>query len=249
MQILDHGYCTFIESWGSEERIIEAARMSTAKGFLGWEVACPDCDGDRTRACGCPRCEGRGVIEGDSRLLSYLWTHQHHTPFEMAGLVVEVQAPLFVAREWMRHRTFSYNEMSGRYTQLPDLYYLPSVERLMAGKQGQKNKQGSGAGFSEKEAFDLRQEIVYATTQARQAYERLLERGLSKELSRVIIPVNQYTRFRASGNLRNWLHFLELRMADDAQYEIRVYANAVAQFVEKTFPKTWILFAKELHGK
>ena len=241
MQLLDHGYCHLIETWGSDERIIEAARMSTAKGFLGWELACPLCGGDRARACGCTRCQGRGIIEGDSRLLSYLWTHEHHTPFEMAGLVIEVQAPIFVTREWMRHRTFSYNEMSGRYIELPNLYYIPAVERLMAGKQGQKNKQGSEEGFTEKEAFDLRQELIYATTQARLAYERLLAMGLSKELSRVVVPVSQYTRFRVAGNLRNWLHFLDLRMAEDAQYEIRMYANAVAELIAEQFPRTYAL--------
>src|SRR5438105_1019122 len=125
IEILDHGYVRLIESWGSDERIIESARMSTDKGFKGW----PE----------------------DEKLLRFLWQNKHHTPFEMAGLTIEVQAPLIVFREWHRHRTQSYNEMSGRYTVLPDLYYVPCLERVMNGKQSSKNKQGSELGFTEAE--------------------------------------------------------------------------------------------------
>jgi thymidylate synthase ThyX len=117
VNILDHGYVNLVETWGSDERIIEAARMSTDGAFRGWDH--------------------------DLKLLSYLWKHKHHTPFEMCGLTLEVQAPLFVVREWERHRTQSYNELSGRYTELPDLYYIPSVKRLMNGRQSQVNRQGS----------------------------------------------------------------------------------------------------------
>ena len=113
--ILDHGYIEPIEHWGSDERIIEAARMSTAKGFLGWGT--PD-------------------APGDEKLLRFLWENKHQTPFEMAGLTIEVQAPIFVFREWHRHRVpFGYNEMSARYTPLPDVNYIPSVERLMIGRR------------------------------------------------------------------------------------------------------------------
>src|SRR5258705_7564091 len=106
-KVLDHGYVQLVEHWGSDERIIEAARMSTSKGFEGWEK--------------------------DAKLLKYLWAHKHLTPFEMAGASFEVQAPIFVFREWHRHRTQSYNEMSARYAPLPDLNYVPTVARLMQG--------------------------------------------------------------------------------------------------------------------
>ena len=98
-KVLDHGYLKFIESWGSDERIIEAARMSTAKGFLGWGGPCPDLPHDAE--C---RCKGTGQLPGDEKLLRFLWENKHQTPFEMAGLTVEVQAPIFVFREWHRHR-------------------------------------------------------------------------------------------------------------------------------------------------
>src|SRR3990167_8524449 len=107
-QVLDHGYVELIEVWGSEERIIESARMSTNRGFNGWDK--------------------------DEKLLRYLYENKHLTPFEQCGLTLEVQAPIFVVREWMRHRTQSYNELSGRYSEMPHLFYIPSIERLMNGK-------------------------------------------------------------------------------------------------------------------
>jgi thymidylate synthase (FAD) len=215
-----NGYVKEVEHWGSDAKVIEAARMSTNKGFLGWDH--------------------------DQRLLSYLWTHQHHTPFEMAGLVVEVQTPIFVAREWFRHRTQSFNELSGRYAELPNLYYIPSVERLMAGKQSQSNKQGSEEGFTEEQAIEYQQLIENATKYSRQIYEQLLKLGVSRELARLVIPVNQYTRFRASANLRNWLVFLALRLDKSAQLEIREYAQEVAQLIKHHFPRTYDLFDRQL---
>src|SRR6187402_3611924 len=106
-KILDHGYIFEVEHWGSEERIIEAARMSTDKGFMGWgPTPCPDCHGGAigTNESGvnCNTCKGRGSIQGDEKLLKYLYDHKHATPFEFAGLVIEVQAPIMVFREWHR---------------------------------------------------------------------------------------------------------------------------------------------------
>lgn len=216
MQVLDNGFVNLVETWGSDERIIESARMSTAKGFQGWDK--------------------------DQKLLRYLWEHKHATPFEMAGLIIEVQAPIFVFREWHRHRTQSYNELSARYTPLPDLYYVPSLARLQAGKQSLVNKQGSEEGFTETQARDLQDTIHYASIHARGVYEKLLESGLSRELARLVIPVNQYSRMRASANLRNWLGFLSLRCVNAAQYEIRLYADAVEQIIGEHFPRTYELF-------
>lgn len=220
--ILDHGYVNYVEHWGSDERIIESARMSTAKGFLGWEFE----DG----------------TERDVKLLRYLYEHKHMTPFEMAGMTIEVQAPIFVFREWFRHRTQSFNEISARYTELPDLFYIPSVDRLMNGAQASTNRQGSVGGFSEKEALYRQQRIELISRHARIAYEELLGLGVSRELARLVIPVNQYSRMRASANLRNWLAFLTLRMAPNAQWEIREYANAVADLIAQQFPRTYALF-------
>lgn len=217
VNLLDHGYVELIEPWGSDERIIESARMSTNKGFQGWET--------------------------DAKLLKYLYEHHHMTPFEMCGLTVEVQAPIFVFREWHRHRTQSYNELSARYTELPDLFYVPDLERVKNGMQSKTNKQGSEAGIlTDAKAHYLQNLIREANSRSRSDYELLLKNGVAREIARVVIPVSQYSRMRASANLRNWLAFLTLRMDPAAQWEIRQYANEVGRLIEAAFPRTWELF-------
>lgn len=245
MQVLDHGYVNLVQKgcWGSDELIIEAARMSTNKGFQGWgplhEEGCP-VTGIHVNT---ERCR---PVPGDEKLLKYLWDHKHYTPFEMAGATFEIQAPIFVVREWHRHRTQSYNELSSRYTELPDLYYIPSIERLMAGRQAKSNKQGSAEGFTQHDAELIRDQIHDNVIDCRQRYTHLLAQGVSRELARLVIPVNQYTRFRASANLRNWLAFLTLRLDAGAQWEIREYAGAVSQMIQELFPRTWTLFVRDL---
>lgn len=223
MKILDHGYVTIIESWGSDERIIESARMSTNKGFEGWEK--------------------------DGKLLAFLYRNKHMTPFEMAGLVLEIKAPIMVFREWHRHRTQSYNEMSARYIPLPDENYEPEVEDLLARSQiaaTTANRQASGTGkvLTEDEANEWLNLLATAYSSAQECYEHGLRLGVPKELARLSVPVGRYSRMRASANLRNWLQFLELRMAVNAQKEIRLYAEAVAVVVQQHFPRTYDLFSE-----
>lgn len=225
--VLDKGYVKLVESWGSDERIIEAARMSTNGGFVSWEPY-------------------EGHPKGDAGLLRYLWTNKHLTPFEMAGATFEIYAPIFVIREWHRHRTFSYNEMSGRYTELPDDYYIPTIERIMGSKQSRTNKQGSEVGIDEGTAHLLWENMREAVLESRRAYEHLLADGVAREVARMVLPVSQYSRFRASGNLRNWLHFLGLRLDKGAQWEIREYARIVSELISTLFQRTWELFARDL---
>jgi thymidylate synthase (FAD) len=225
MKVLDHGYVEPVEFWGSDERIIESARMSTAKGFQGW---------------------GTEAEPGDEKLLRFLYEHKHMTPFEMAGATFEVQAPIMVFREWHRHRTQSYNELSARYTELPDMYYMPSVERLMNAKQSKKNKQGSTSGFTSKEAEATAEVLREAYGVARAAYDGLLAKGVSREVARLLIPVSQYSKMRASANLRNWMAFLTLRTDAGAQWEIRQYAGAVQAVLLEKFPRTMALWEEEI---
>lgn len=226
-EILDHGYLRVIETWGHgefdhndcEAGIIEAARQSTQGSFRGW---------DR-----------------DMRLLKYLYEHKHATPFEFAGMIIEVQAPIFVFREWHRHRTQSYNEMSARYAPLPDLAYVPSAERIMLNSGTGNNQAGAANGAAEltrenAEAFRGRLDTAYA--EAEQDYQWALGMGIPKELARCLLPVGRYSRMRASANLRNWLAFLTLRMAPEAQWEIRQYANTLADEMRNYFPRTMELF-------
>lgn len=245
MKVLDQGYIKLIETWGSDERVIEAARMSTGKGFNGWGDQGPPCFKVPGSKVEC----GKGVVgcplnhkPGDEKLLAYLYNNKHMTPFEMAGMVIEVKAPIFVFREWMRHRTQSFNEMSARYIPLPDENYVPTDERLMMSGGANKQAQSSGTQLTEHFAvkFQAALQRVYSETQ--QLYEWAIEIGVPKELARLPVPVARYSRMRASANLRNWLQFLTLRMDEHAQWEIRQYANAVGELIADHFPHTWKLF-------
>lgn len=228
MQILDHGYLEYVEHWGSDNRIVESARMSTGKGFLGWGT--PD-------------------SPGDERLLRFLHINKHTTPFEMAGLTLEVQAPIMVFREWHRHRTQSYSEMSARYAPLPNDNYLPTPERCLKGLQAGSNKQAQAVIGSETLTLDSAlawlSSLASVYDRCEQVYQDGLKRGIPKELARLCVPVGRYSRMRASANLLNWLRFLTLRMAPDAQEEIRLYANAVGDLIAQHFPRTWMLFMEK----
>jgi thymidylate synthase (FAD) len=252
--VLDHGYVAFIEPWGSDRRIIEAARMSSAKGFLGWDPGpCPACNADGLSAPevidpNCYACEGTGKITGDQKLLSFLYTAkpQHATPFEMAGMIIEVQAPIFVFREWHRHRTQSYNEMSARYTALPDFNYVPDQDRLLVNAGGtnkQANRQKNAPPLTPDMAIQWARKLEQMYRAQEEFYQYGLSIGVPKELARVDLPVGRYSRMRASANLRNWMAFLTLRNQKGAQWEIRMYAGIVADLIRENFPRTYDLFA------
>lgn len=226
IKVLDHGYIRFIESWGKgdagvpEAGIIEAARQSTQGSFRGWEL--------------------------DEKLLGYLFNNkpQHATPFEFAGMVIEVQAPIFVFREWHRHRTQSYNEMSARYAPLPDMNYMPTAERCLivnsANKQAGAVKGSAEVTHESALLWLAKLESFYGVAES--LYQEGLQRGLPKEVARVCLPVGRYSRMRASTSLRNWLAFLTLRSDPGAQWEIRQFADAVGTIIADQFPKTWELF-------
>jgi thymidylate synthase (FAD) len=241
-QVLDHGYVTLIETWGSDERIIEAARMSTNKGFQGWGGEHkPHCHAETFKyPCDCPL-----DTVGDEKLLKFLWDNNHHTPFEMAGLTFEVQAPIFVFREWHRHRTQSYNELSARYTPIPNQHYMPDVARVIA-VDPLKNKQASSlddaAELTLDEALEWLAELQNLYEQSEHCYQSGLRRGVPKEIARLATLVSRYSRMRASGNLRNWLHFASLRTGRGAQREIQDYAQAVCKAIEAHFPRTYQLW-------
>ncbi len=227
--ILDHGYLEVIEHWGSDERIVEAARMSTQKGFLGW---------------------GDNKAPGDEKLLRYLMQNRHETPFEMAGMVIEVQAPIMVFREWHRHRTQSYNEMSARYSPLPALDYLPTAERclIINGANKQANAVVGAAELTHETALVWLEKLAAYYAQGEALYQEGLSAGVPKELARLPLTVGRFSRMRASANLRNWLAFLTLRSdvlpsGKAAQWEIRQYTNAVAVAIAERFPRTYELFA------
>lgn len=244
INLLDHGYIEFIEAWGKGKHVefkevhhtdaalidyevgmIEAARQSTQGSFRGW---------------------GR-----DMKLLTHLWEHRHNSPFEFAGAVIEVQAPIMVFREWHRHRMQSYNEMSARYEPLPCLYYTPDRSNVIErGQAITKNKQAIGStpfneGYVDAWLANVDQEWEHDEAM----YQTALANGIPKELARITMPVGHYTRMRAQANLRNWFAFLTLRMDPNAQWEIRQYANALGeQIISKIFPRSWWLFNGEYNN-
>lgn len=237
--VLDHGSVRFVEAWGHGDAgeslredsarftdmecgIIEAARQSTQGSFRGWGA--------------------------DEKLLRFLFCNRppHATPFEFAGLVVEVRAPIFVFREWHRHRTQSYNEMSARYAPLPDTNYVPDVPRLLM-NGATRNKQAgavSGAGALDEAGARRFQEALRLQYEHDEAlYQSALLSGVPKELARLVLPVGRYSQMRAAASLRNWLAFLTLRADPGAQWEVQQYAHAVGRIVAAQFPRTWALFA------
>ncbi len=245
-KILDHGYIKLIESWGSDERIIESARMSTNKGFQGWGPVTYPCASHSIPDC--PRCNNTGqeTGPGDEKLLKYLYSNKHMTPFEMGGLIIEVQAPIFVFREWHRHRTQSYNELSARYTPLPDISYIPTIERLQITSNKNKQSQGVNSNIvTNAIAINFQTDLEELYIKVEEIYQEALHSGIPKELARLVIPVSRYSRMRASANLRNWLQFLSLRMDESAQWEIRQYANELGNIISQVFPRTWQLFKGE----
>jgi thymidylate synthase (FAD) len=225
VNILDKGSAALVEHWGHDERIIEAARMSTGKGFVSWDPY-------------------EGHPKGDAGLLEYLYTHKHGTPFEMAGMIIEIQAPIMVFREWHRHRTQSYNEMSARYTPLPDVNYIPTVERCLMVPGNTKQAASVVQGLTHESVLDWLTELEKVYVHAEEVYQSGLARGIPKELARLPVPVGRYSRMVASANLRNWLAFLTLRMDTKAQYEIRMFANKVGEYIQALYPRTWALFVK-----
>lgn len=251
IKILDSGYLKFVEHWGSDKRVVEAARMSTDKGFLGWgPIQCDVCIAPDLGIT-CQKCKGKGYLAGDEKLLHYLYSKKHATPFEMAGMVIEIKAPIAVFREWHRHRTQSYNEMSARYTPLPNDNYVPTVERclIVSGTNKQAGKIKDCDELTHETALEWLTELEGGYEITERIYQSGLKKGIPKELARLIVPVGRYSKMRASANLRNWLAFLTLRMAEDAQYEIRMFANEVGRFVEALFPRTWELFQLGRNGQ
>ncbi|MFC1841859.1 FAD-dependent thymidylate synthase [Candidatus Dependentiae bacterium] len=177
----------------------------------------------------------------DKKLMKYLADHLHMTPFEHQSVTFKVVLPLFVAREWMRHRTQSYNEVSMRYSSDPvGRFYYPHTWRMQAAR----NKQSSAGDVADQQGCA---EILKASYEhSLEAYKKLLEKGVCREQARLVVPVGNYTQFYATANLRNWIHFYNLRIAPDAQWEIRQYARCVGEFISDLWPNCWKAMQKDL---
>lgn len=216
VQVLDHGYVRLDGIFGSDQDIVRIARVSTGKGNKSEEE--------------------------DRKFIDYLWRNHHDSPFEFPVLCFELKMPIFVARQWVRHRTHSMSEFSGRYSEMPEEMYLPDVEHMR--QQGTDNRQGSGEPMDPVIAEGFRQSMVGVQRSAKIDYHRYLSWGMSKELARINLPLAQYTRFFWQQNLRNLLHLLSLRLDAHAQPEAQAYAQAVYGFVKEHFPWTYDAFER-----
>jgi thymidylate synthase (FAD) len=212
---LDHGFVRVVDYMGDDAAIVQAARVSYGKG---------------TRQ-----------VNEDRGLLRYLMRHRHTTPFEMCELKLHVKLPIFVARQWIRHRTANVNEISARYSVLDREFYLPRAEDLAF--QSANNKQGRGAALDADAAARVLDLLRRDALQAYATYEELLEdHGLARELARMNLPVSWYTQWYWKVDLHNLLHFLALRIDPHAQKEIRVYGEAIAAIVKDWVPHAWEAF-------
>lgn len=182
----------------------------------------------------------------DVKLIRYLYENKHTSPFEQVRYKFHVRLPIFVARQWIRHRTGSFNEESARYGKLRGDFYVPTVERLMAGGQAKKNKQGSGEAIPQELAEKLRRELVAYSHGGYAAYENLLDAGLARELARMVLPVNIYTQWYWTTDLHNLMHFLRLRLHEHAQWEVRQYAEAILPMANHIAPVAMSCFKDEL---
>jgi len=172
--------------------------------------------------------------EKDKKLMAYLASHKHMSPFEHQSMTFLIECPFFVAREWHRHRTQSFNEISARYTSdFIGEFWIPQIFR----KQATRNKQSSEGAV----ANQYQAKVVLTTLyeQTMDAYDKLIELGVAREQARAVVPMGHLTRFYASGNIRNWKHFCDLRCSPDAQQEIRELAEQVSEQIKLIYPNTW----------
>lgn len=208
VDVLDHGLVRLVDSMGSDLSVVRAARVSYD---AAWRAG-----------------EDQG---SDKRLINYLWKNHHTSPFEAVTLTFEVKAPIFVFRQWHRHRTWSFNELSARYRELPEEFYVPAAEII--GMQSTSNKQMRVAAEPDHEASAM---IKNASAAAFRTYHALLKRGVPRELARSVLPVNTYSHMFATVDLLNLLKFLSLRCHEHAQHEIRVYADAMCDLARTVAP-------------
>ena len=209
IKCLDKGFVRLVDYMGDDDAIVQAARVSYGKGTKS--------------------------VREDRGLIRYLMRHRHTSPFEMVEFKFHVKLPIFVARQWIRHRMANVNEYSGRYSEMKDEFYLPAIDQIRP--QSTMNRQGRGEeaipeNDAEKIISEMRdlQELLFAK------YNSLLEKDIARELARINLPLSNYTEWYWKIDLHNLFHFLRLRMDAHAQYEIRVYGEAINEIIKTIVP-------------
>ena len=227
-KVLDHGFIRVIDYMGDDSSIVQAARVSYGKGTK--------------------------KLNQDANLINYLLSHKHSTPFEMNEIKLHIKLPIFVARQWIRHRTANVNEYSARYSILDSEFYIPKSENMKP--QSKTNNQGREGSLNNDELKSYVNTLKQNSKNSFSNYHFLLNNdqdgkildnkrtGLARELSRMTLPLNAYTQWYWKIDLHNLLHFLALRFDEHAQYEIRVYAKFILDIVKKWVPLTYEAFIK-----
>jgi thymidylate synthase (FAD) len=228
LPVLDHGFVRVVDYMGDDSAIVQAARVSYGKGTK--------------------------KVSQDAGLINYLMRHRHTTPFEMCEIKYHVKLPIFVARQWIRHRTANVNEYSARYSMLDREFYIPAREHLAA--QSTVNQQGRGAVLEGAEAERVLDILKTDSAKCYGHYEEMLNEredgsvidegraGLTRELARMNLPINVYTQWYWKIDLHNLLHFIGLRADPHAQYEIRAYAEVMLETVKRWVPLVCDAFEK-----
>lgn len=212
IKVLNHGHVRLVESMGSDLSVVRNARVSYDAEWRSGED------------------EGK-----DAKLINYLVKNGHTSPLEAVQFTFDIKAPIFVLRQWHRHRTWSYNEVSARYTELPEEFYVPEVSQITtqssSNKQMRTNEQHPAASM-------IQGEIKNMCNYAFHVYKKMLANGVPRELARGVLPLNTYSHMFATVDLMNLAKFFKLRLHEHAQYEIRVYAQAMLELVEPLVPVT-----------
>ncbi len=220
IKVLDKGFVRLVDYCGGDERIVQSARVSYGAGTKSFR-------------------QDRGLIH-------YLLRNAHTSPFEQVSLTFHAKMPIFVARQWVRHRTAKLNEISGRYSVMKEEFYLPDPNKVAF--QSESNKQGRGESLPHKEALRVVDQMANEQRAAYKGYETMLEQGVARELARANLPVSLYTEWYWTIDLHNLFHFLRLRMDAHAQYEIRVFAEAMALCAKAVAPLAYEAFEEHILG-
>jgi thymidylate synthase (FAD) len=222
IKVLDHGFVRLVEHMGSDLSIVRNARVSYDAEWRAGEE------------------EGK-----DIKLLNYLLKNKHTSPFESCAFTFDVKAPIFVFRQWHRHRTWSFNEISARYAELPEEFYVPEPEQITT--QSASNKQ-MRTDEVHQHALHFAERIRASNKASFVNYKEMIAGGVPRELARSVLPVGTYSHMFATVDLHNLMHFLKLRLHSHAQYEIRVYAEAMLKLIEPIVPHSVAAFREHVLG-
>ena len=207
--VLDKGFVRLVDYYGGDQRIVQSARVSYGAGTKS--------------------------VSQDGALIDYLLRHQHTSPFEQVVMTFHLKMPVFVARQWVRHRTGRMNEVSGRYSIMKDEFYIPAAENIAP--QSTDNKQGrASAPFPAERAEEIRRQFEEGQESAYKKYSELVDGGLAREIARINLPLSLYTEFYWEMDLHNLFHFLKLRLDAHAQLEIREYAKVILEMCRTVAP-------------